>query len=36
MAYNVQGKRRFASPNKQTAGLQGLQNVVEQNRTKGG
>jgi hypothetical protein len=29
MALNVLGKRRFASPNKQTVGLQGWQNVGE-------
>jgi hypothetical protein len=29
MAYNVIGNWRFASPNKQTVGLQGLQNVGE-------
>jgi hypothetical protein len=35
MSYNVPGIRRFDRPNKQTAGLQGGQNVAEQNTTKG-
>jgi hypothetical protein len=35
MAYNVLGIRRFASPNKQTEGLQGLQTVGGRRRGNG-
>jgi hypothetical protein len=35
MAHNVLGIRRFDRPNKQTEGLQGGQNVAEENPIKG-